>query len=649
MDSIMQDQVPQTQLARLIVPKQQLIDLVQEDVQTNAVPVKGFQMNTIMADIAPTSIQHKQAQSNIKFGYSIIDKAKLIDFFDGNVVCKQCKNYVSVIHNFDVGPSFRLTMLCKYCNRLSVFDSCYNLIDANKHFVAAFQLSSIDYAEYYKFSTLLGMCPLSKKTYLQYGYTVWNAAEEVAEEVMEEELEKTIMRAIYSQIWGIAKLFPPELTAIIYSYINKWGEYLPLHVAFDGRYSSRRNAYECTVTLIDRISDNVIKRMHVVRKRANDTRFDVGLYVGAAKCTESYAVGELIDQLQSRLVFGSLKMFLATFCHDHDSSASAIVNKKQLEFFHAPLSTRQMIDVLEEPLVEESVLIDGANKNEVVHVAPNVTYDKNHAAVNVGKHVSKFASRLGAQSSRAFLKCCNLKNRSLTERQQILRNYPNHWAGDHTNCLQCNSNVKPMLDLSKPKDKIKYEFLIIYFNKLAEILPNYSHSAHTNSNESFNNMVTITAPKRKDYLRTIRGRLDLQAVRKNLGEMGLVRVLEKAGVAVHSSTIALLQKKQEQREDDAKRKKTNRYKQQRRENKENNRSLHSSVDNSKHSYKNLQEEKPKRGRKRRAETDQVENAPEKKKRKTPICKSCSMPVTKEHHNFIRKGKRVCKNNSAKDK
>jgi hypothetical protein len=85
----MQDQVPQTQLARLIVPKQQLIDLVQEDVQTNAVPVKGFQMNTIMADIAPTSIQHKQAQSNIKFGYSIIDKAKLIDFFDGNVVCKQ--------------------------------------------------------------------------------------------------------------------------------------------------------------------------------------------------------------------------------------------------------------------------------------------------------------------------------------------------------------------------------------------------------------------------------------------------------------------------------------------------------------------------------------------------------------------------------
>lgn len=65
------------------------------------------------------------------------------------------------------------------------------------------------------------MYPLSKKTYLQYGYTVWNAAEEVAEEVMEEELEKTIMRAIYSQIWGIAKLFPPELTAIIYSYINK--------------------------------------------------------------------------------------------------------------------------------------------------------------------------------------------------------------------------------------------------------------------------------------------------------------------------------------------------------------------------------------------------------------------------------------------
>lgn len=136
----MQDQVPQTQLARLIVPKQQLIDLVQEDVQTNAVPVKGFQMNTIMADIAPTSIQHKQAQSNIKFGYSIINKAKLIDFFDGNVVCKQCKNYVSVIRNFDVGPSFRLTMLCKYCNRLSVFDSCYNLIDANKHFVAAFRL-----------------------------------------------------------------------------------------------------------------------------------------------------------------------------------------------------------------------------------------------------------------------------------------------------------------------------------------------------------------------------------------------------------------------------------------------------------------------------------------------------------------------------
>lgn len=306
-----------------------------------------------------------------------------------------------------------------------------------------------------------------------------------------------------SQLWQLTTAFPQEISAHIYSYASPYGVFLPFHVSFDGRYSSRRNAYECTVTFINRINGNVMQRYHVIRRRTNDTRKGQ-LFVGAAKCAEGYAISEIINSLQQRLIFGQLKCFFLTYCHDHDTSASKLMREQQDAFINAPVLADEMSTNLFNQLTAPL-----SNDKSVLPI-PLDLHDKNHAAVNAGKGASKIWSGFGCQTSRAFLKCCNKKDRTLSERQAMMRNYPYHWAGNHENCIGCDSNKKPIIDLTKQDAQLRFELLVVYFDKLAQTLPHYIHTAHTNGNESVNNMFTLTAPKRKDYKATYKGRIDLQ-------------------------------------------------------------------------------------------------------------------------------------------
>lgn len=123
--------------------------------------------------------------------------------------------------------------------------------------------------------------------------------------------------------------------------------------------------------------------------------------------------------------------------------------------------------------------------------------------------------------------------------------------------------------------------------------------------------------------------------------LGLLEVLTATNIDVSTATRTLLSQRQERRKDDALRKKSVAYKVVRRSNKEKNKVLHTSVDNSQYSYKNLQEERPK-NKKRKAE-ESVETH-KKKKRKQAVCKICGYPVTKEYYTWDKRN-RYCKNAS----
>ncbi|KAL0477053.1 hypothetical protein AKO1_011398, partial [Acrasis kona] len=345
---------------------------------------------------------------------------------------------------------------------------------------------------------------------------------------------------------------------------------------------------------------------------------------------EGFGLGAMIDELQERLIFGELRCYYLTYCHDHDSSASVLVKSKQDKFLK------------DQPLLE----VDGV---QVPLIVPLDLHDRNHAAVNFGKKVTNIWTGFGAQASRAFEKTCNKRDLSIDDRIQILRNYPNHWAGIHNNCLGCNTGGRSLINLEKPEHKIKYELLCKLFDKQAESLPQYVHNASTNGNESFNNQLTVTAPKRKDYKKTYKGRVDFALLRHNEGDAcATMTALKQLDLDVSSSTARVLEKIDLRKAQNKIRQQTPAYKSRRRENKDNNAELHSSVSHG-HSYKNFEGERPKKKRRTLqqgtvAVVQEVGTETTKKKRKTPVCKKCSQPATKEFHDYKGKGQRICRIN-----
>jgi hypothetical protein len=387
-------------------------------------------------------ITHKQTQSKDEYPFGVVAKQNLIRFINDQTHCLLCYSRVVVIQCVDYGPFFALHFVCinPNCRTIQRFRSTENGTLDNKHFTAAWQLSGMDHKELLRFSALFGLCPISKQTFQRISNETFATAERLATISMEEELTKAAIRSMQSQLWQLTTEFLPEISAHIYSYVNPFGVFLPFHVSFDGRYSSRRNAYECTVTFINRIGGNIMQRYHVIRRRSNDTR-EGQLFVGAAKCAEGYAINEIINSLQQRLIFGQLKCFFLTYCHDHDSSASKLVEEKQNAFMNASIlaeneTTADLIRELSAPLSNSKNMLP----------TPLDLHDKNHAAVNAGKGASKIWVGFGCQTSRAFSKCCNKRDRTLSERQAMLRNYPNHWAGKHEHCINCDTSKKPIID-----------------------------------------------------------------------------------------------------------------------------------------------------------------------------------------------------------
>jgi DNA-directed RNA polymerase beta subunit len=153
--------------------------------------------------------------------------------------------------------------------------------------------------------------------------------------------------------------------------------------------------------------------------------------------------------------------------------------------------------------------------------------------------------------------------------------------------------ARNQLLIAKPDSQLRFELLLAYFEKLAKTLPHYVHTAHTNGNESVNNMFTLTASKRKDYKATYKGRVDVQILRKNIGEEAVAWVLEALGIELHKTCYKMIHKLQEQQDWHKKRKQTAARKAKRRAEKEANAYLHSGVEHP-HTYKNLQGEHSKK-------------------------------------------------------
>ena len=156
---------------------------------------------------------------------------------------------------------------------------------------------------------------------------------------------------------------------------------------------------------------------------------------------------------------------------------------------------------------------------------------------------------------------------------------------------------------------------------------NYAHNFNSNGNESYNNVITIFAPKRLDLERHYRMKCNQAVLRYNFGnDDWKMEVLHLLGFEVSENQMKNFEKKSARDDYHRARKKKTQTKIKRNESKKNRKqvSLENSKLNTKAKYKSKKQKKL-------GETFEEGTVSAKKTRKAPTCKSCGFPIKGGQH------------------
>jgi hypothetical protein len=155
---------------------------------------------------------------------------------------------------------------------------------------------------------------------------------------------------------------------------------------------------------------------------------------------------------------------------------------------------------------------------------------------------------LGAECKRAFMKAISIGGFNTELKKKILLAYPYHIINDHRFCTTKCKERKPLMNMNDAIHKKNWENIKEAFAKVAKISQRVLPNSGTQINESFHNSYTLTRNKRKDYKVTGPGRIAAQLCRRMNGEVGLAKIMQKAGFEQSPQSVKMLSRIEEKKQ-----------------------------------------------------------------------------------------------------
>ncbi|EFC48732.1 predicted protein [Naegleria gruberi] len=487
-------------------------------------------LRTIQTVQHDTSTQNQSYQFHLHSETTIgtiapLDRNEIIEKIDSNLsiipteYLIQCikPKHCTCCHNSDVpfksitkyGFEQTLIFSCSNCKKTYTFRTCPKDLKLNKHIIQSYELSSGTYESLSTFSKVVELPLVSKGVYYQYANKLWNNMSRLLNQEMNEELFSVAyqrMKAAVSlfmlceiKICGKSYYLGNEVVAIIYLYVC--GFAIPLDISVDARYSSRRNAHECTLIVFETKFKKIIERSHVIKKRTLKKRSIalkgcLDIFVGASKLMEPEACKMAITSLQHKSFpltgHGLLHFKINSYVHDKDSTVSTIIKKL-------------------EPTAEEKL-------------------DPNHVVRNVRKEAKERIPRVAVIVVESFRKCIKMTS-SLSDSEaekklkKLLTAYPYHLQNDHSKCDEgCPGTTKSQKLITKEEAIIVQEI----FDKRIKYCHKFCNSEYNSqTNESLHSTICHTTPKTLDFSHNYCGRADLAIGQRLMGKFCQLRKIQK--------------------------------------------------------------------------------------------------------------------------
>ncbi len=245
------------------------------------------------------------------------DKSQLIDLLH-RVRCRRCLQPIHVETIKDVQACVKIEYVCAYCRKRDVWRSSNldeNQYTASRKFASSFLLRGVDEQQLREAMIGAGMMPPSKTTTLTWSMQFFGVASELTKKSMKRWLDTAVMSTIKEKIPEGFKDLPDELLILIWSFR---ASEVGLHVSVDARWDSRRGAFTCNVTVICRVTGQIIQCIFLHRAHSGDD--GMSNFVGSAQNMEGEGVRRAIENLIAEDKYHPLKITWSTFCHDKDAT-----------------------------------------------------------------------------------------------------------------------------------------------------------------------------------------------------------------------------------------------------------------------------------------------------------------------------------------
>ncbi len=277
-------------------------------VSQHSFPKYEYPMEEAQTDIKTFENVHKHDNSGIREdlgSYIILDSKVFIDLvYDAYLekpcpICLKFKIYLD--HYTSQGGSSSLQLSChtKGCTWTKRIRCSSPILDGQGHrmkyselpgrLVYSFMLAGLTYKNYEEVLTLLDVDYLSNSQFINYCNKLHSAVSSILDPILKQNRMK--MKELNSSI-----------------------------IMIDGRWSSRGwNANECTVSVFNAVTKELLYVEHVLRKLGSSDKY--GKYIGASSAMEGHAIEIICKKFVEEDV--SIDMVV----HDHDGETMKIINK----------------------------------------------------------------------------------------------------------------------------------------------------------------------------------------------------------------------------------------------------------------------------------------------------------------------------------
>eukprot|EP00761_Pharyngomonas_kirbyi_P007447 gb/GECH01007457.1/.p1 GENE.gb/GECH01007457.1/~~gb/GECH01007457.1/.p1 ORF type:complete len:539 (+),score=-13.00 gb/GECH01007457.1/:1-1617(+) len=320
-------------------------------------------------------------------------------------------------------------------------------------------LAGLNYHEYSIVNASGGLKPVGSSTFNKYEGQLFGNATKMAEDALEKNLEM-------------------EAEATAHEEDSKIGLCVSLLIGLDGCWDSRRNALNSTTTICGMTTNRIIGRVSLNRA----TLRNKDGYVGPSKNMECIGLQVWLQYIKTKCV-DNRQLTISEFVHDQDTASKSLI--------------------MEEFPDAQEIL------------------DFNHVVVSFRKRVIKQLKGFGELAGRCLQKAVRIAH-GAKELEKILKTYPDHLDGDHSNCTRsCPGGQAKKKMTEKQKNKLRDLFQGVV-EKALRVKP----ALRTNVNESWHSSMSQQRPKRFHYAQHRNGKVDEAVVKREVGLSSFSQLVE---------------------------------------------------------------------------------------------------------------------------